>query len=177
MATAFRDYPKYFELIDGRRYAKVSPQRTHGILQLWLARRIADAAGARGDVGTEWKFYLGGRPGAKNALQPDVSFVSYERLAALTPAQAEKPRFAPDLAVEIRSPGDRPGLLRRKTARYLAKGSVLVVIVDPAKRTVSAHGPDDVTSFSEGDVFVHPAVPWLGFDVTALFEAARLRRT
>src|SRR6185312_7356790 len=60
MHATFRDYPKYFELIDGRRYAKGSPQRTHALLQGWLLLKLRELACDRGEVGSEWKFYLGG---------------------------------------------------------------------------------------------------------------------
>jgi|SRR5579862_6490029 len=175
MPTTFYDRPKYFELIDGRRYAKVSPQRTHSLLQGWLVEAMRRLVGGRGEIGTEWKFYLGGKPGLKNALQADVSFVSYERLRALTPAQREKPRIAPDVAVEIRSPDDRPALLRTKIARYLAKGAAIVIVVDPQKRTVAAHTSDETKTFYDGDRFSSDAVTWLEFDVSELFAAADFR--
>jgi Uma2 family endonuclease len=175
MHATWPDRPKYFELIDGRRYAKVSPQRTHSRLQGWLWHKLEELTGDRGEVGAEWKFYLGGRPGLRNALQPDVSFVSYARLRDLTPAQREKPRFAPDVAVEIRSPDDRPGLLRRKIVRYFGKGAVLVIDVDPHKRTVTAHQPGKTTPFHEGETFRVDALAWLTFNVTDLFAAAKWR--
>lgn len=175
MAVRSYDRPKYFELIDGRRYAKVSPQRTHALLQAWLLERVRASASGQGEVGTEWKFYLGGLPGLKNALQPDVSFISFERLATLTRAQAEKPYIAPDVAFEILSPGDRPGLLRTKIARYLERGAVAVVIVDPAKRTVAVHSSGGTSAQHAGETFANELVPWLTFAIDELFDAARWR--
>ena len=48
---------------------------------------------------------------------------------------------APDLAVEVRSPGDRSAAIADKVAQYLATGTLLVWVVDPQARRVVAHRP------------------------------------
>jgi Uma2 family endonuclease len=176
MQRSIGNHPKYYERLDGRRYAKVSPQRQHSLLQRKLAELIAGDAGGRGEVGTEWKFYVGRADGSDSALQPDVSFVSYERLDRLGDRGAEKPPFAPDIAAEIRSPDDRPGLLRQKIARYLGTGSVLAIVVDPASRTVTAYDAAGATAYAQTEVFAHAAAPWLRFSVADLFAVTSRAR-
>ena len=63
---------------------------------------------------------------------PDVAFVRKERLP--TPEPAGFPDFAPDLAVEVLSPGDRPGELLSKVADWLTAGTRLVWVIDPERR-------------------------------------------
>jgi Uma2 family endonuclease len=72
-------------------------------------------------------------------LCPDVAFVSRQRL----PAGAVGSRFlelAPDLAVEVLSPSDRPAAVRARVAEYLRLGVRAVWVLDPAERTVLVHG-------------------------------------
>lgn len=69
---------------------------------------------------------------------PDVAFVAADRVP-----RTGIPTFywpsAPDLAVEVLSPWDRPAEVRRKVEEYFAAGTRLVWIVDPAARTVHVY--------------------------------------
>lgn len=47
--------------------------------------------------------------------------------------------FAPDLAVEVVSPSDRASDVEAKVGDYLAAGTRLIWIVDPAARVVRVH--------------------------------------
>ncbi|MDQ2992327.1 MAG: Uma2 family endonuclease [Candidatus Eremiobacteraeota bacterium] len=169
MPTTIGPGPKYYEILDGVRYDKVSPKRTHAIVQLSIATGIRALAGARGDVGLEWEFRVGDVDGTSSILQPDVSFASRERLDALPETDREIPPFSPDVAIEIRSPSSRAGLRARKTTRYLATGAVLVLDVDPVERVIHAHARDGVRTYENGRRFEHPAVQWLSFDVREVF--------
>jgi Uma2 family endonuclease len=102
---------------------------------------------------------------------PDVSFVARERIPPAGSPDAFWP-FAPDLAVEVVSAGDRPGKVQAKVQEYLAGGSRLVWVAWPATRTVVAHaadgsvriyGPDDEL---DGDV----VVPGFRVPVADLYE-------
>jgi Uma2 family endonuclease len=72
---------------------------------------------------------------------PDVAFVRAERALG---ADEENWYYegAPDLAVEVLSPSDRPGQLAKKVKNYLDAGARLVWVVDPRARTVVVHAPD-----------------------------------
>ena len=70
---------------------------------------------------------------------PDVAFVRHERLPP--PLVSGRAALAPDLAVEIRSPNDRPGEVQQKVADYFAAGVRLVWLVDPDEQTVEVWTP------------------------------------
>ena len=175
-ATTFYpgDEPE-IELIDGLPVAKMSPKRRHAVLQTTLGALVREWAIGRGTVGTEWRFHLSGTPSRKNSYVPDLAYVSAARLRALTAASAEEPPFAPDVAVEIHSPGDRERNVGRKVERYLQYGSRLVLDVRPMSRTIVAHDVNGKRVFTERDRFEHAALPGFSFAVAALFSEADLR--
>ena len=81
---------------------------------------------------------------------PDVAFVQRERIPSVPP-QGFFPG-SPDLAVEIRSPDDRPKEIEGKIRNYLAAGSLVVWDVDPATKTVTVHRSDvEPRVFGEDD--------------------------
>ena len=93
--------------------------------------------------GAETGFVLARNP--DTLLAPDVAFVRQERIAA-----AGQPvtfwEGAPDLAVEVTSPGDtRPEVTRQEVTRqdtaWLSAGTRIVWVVDPRHATVTIHEP------------------------------------
>jgi Uma2 family endonuclease len=164
------------EWLDGRPHPKVSPKRTHSLLQGRLYTALSSWAEGRGDVGTEWRFRLP-KPGRRRtSFVPDVAFVSYGRLDALTDKQVEEPPFAPDVAIEVRSKGDRPKYVAEKIEAYLNSGSALVLDVNPRRRAIVAHDQSGERTFGTGDILTHPALPGFALDVEALFSAVERRR-
>lgn len=82
---------------------------------------------------------------------PDASFVSKERLPA-----RELPigfmDMAPDLAVEVVSPGDTAREVREKVEEWLGAGTRLVWIIYPSARSVTVYqSPEDFQELSERD--------------------------
>lgn len=74
---------------------------------------------------------------------PDASWVSNERLAALSTDQ--RSRFlpiCPDFVIELRSATDPLPQLKAKMAEYLACGAVLGWLIDPANRRVVVYRPE-----------------------------------
>ncbi|MFY9780881.1 MAG: Uma2 family endonuclease [Candidatus Baltobacteraceae bacterium] len=144
----FTDAQKpYVESIGGRREPKVSPRRRHALLQWRMAAQLDQWARGRGEVGTEWRFYLLESKGRSSSLVPDVAYVSFERLPRELPEDArERPRLAPDIAVEILSPGDSRTTLAEKIALYLRHGARVVIVLDPIARTLTQHAADGVTT-------------------------------
>jgi Uma2 family endonuclease len=69
---------------------------------------------------------------------PDVSFVSQERGGQHVGSSKPFPG-APDLAVEVLSPSNRPAEIHAKVADYLAAGCPLIWLVDPETRSVTVH--------------------------------------
>ena len=83
----------------------------------------------------ETGFLLRRRPDTVRA--PDVAFVTGERLGHETPAGFLA--LAPDLAVEVVSPGDSTATVRDKVQDWLEAGTRLVWVVYPEARSVVAH--------------------------------------
>ena len=100
-------------------------------------------------TGADGAFFLARDP--DTVLVPDVAFVRWERLPG-----RERPRgycpVPPDLAVEVRSPTDRPGEIARKLDLYRRAGVPLVWWVDPMRRTVAVYRDGLLAGeFGEGD--------------------------
>ena len=138
------------ELVRGELRMMIPPAYEHGRITFRFGYRL----GAHVEplkLGTilaaETGFLLSRDPDTVRA--PDVAFVRAEREPG--PIRGYFPG-APDLAVEVLSPEDRPGPVRRKVAEWLAAGSLAVWVVDPRARTVTVHEPDsDPRVLSESD--------------------------
>ena len=76
----------------------------------------------------------------------DVSFISRERLQGQPPLKGFRPG-APDLAVEVMSPGDSKREVAEKAAEWLDAGANMVWVVNPKLRAVTVYRPfaDSVT--------------------------------
>ncbi len=159
------------ESIGGRWEQKVSPRRKHSLLQSRLGTWLTLWAGERGEVGTEWRFYMLPKGEKPSSLVPDVSYVSFERMPPSFGELREQPTISPDIVVEVLSPLDRMKTLQQKLVIYFAHGSRLVIVVDPEKHVVTMHergGESRV--FGIGDTAVTTAYADLSLDVTALFQ-------
>ncbi|GAC1532410.1 MAG: Uma2 family endonuclease [Vulcanimicrobiaceae bacterium] len=162
----------YVELINGIEVPKVNPQLRHAQLQTKLAVLVSLWAETQeGVVVTEARFWLDVNPKTATSLLPDVAFVTAERLRDLSATDQQQPPFAPDLAIEIRSPSDRDRNVALKIERYLERGARLVLDVDPQKRVIVAH--DGVASrvFGSGEIVEHSAMMGLRLDVDAVMKA------
>jgi Uma2 family endonuclease len=132
------DDGKRYELVRGVLVEMSHPQSQHGIvlvalaalLRTWVRPRAIGSIMA--DVGHVVE------RGPDTVRGPDVAFVRAGRLNLRKTSWVEG---GPDLAVEIRSPGDRKGEIEERVADYLHAGTPLVWIVDPAKRTVVVRAP------------------------------------
>jgi len=156
------------ESIRGAWFQKVSPRTRHSLLQGRMFLALATCLGERGFVGPEWRFYFAPSDERPSSLVPDVAFVSKERLPSPGDAR-ERPLLAPDIAVEVLSPGDRVNVLETKIELYLTHGAVLVIVVDPDKKTVRFRERDRDASFARGERACGTAFPELAIDVTELF--------
>ena len=97
----------YVELIDGLEVSKSPTVTRHSLLQTVFGSWLLQLAEPYGIVGTEYRVYPVPKGERLSALVPDVAFVSFERMRELSEFEGERPPFATDLAVEIRSRDDR----------------------------------------------------------------------
>jgi Uma2 family endonuclease len=84
---------------------------------------------------------------------PDVAFVARERLASVPKGRGYFPG-APDLAVEVVSPGDTYSEVEAKVEEWLEAGSRMVVVVNPRNETLKVYrGVADVARLTVADTF------------------------
>lgn len=128
-----------YELVNGWLVSEPPPGLRHGrivtrlaaLLDAYARRRRAGVV-LSGDTG----FVLHRSPDTVRA--PDIAFVRLERYQAVDDERFAMPG-APDLAIEILSPGNRRGEIHAKVADYLEAGTVLVWVVDPELEQVFSY--------------------------------------
>jgi Uma2 family endonuclease len=132
---------KRTELVRGVLVVREPAGSRHGLVTMNLGAELAVYAkqtGAGGVYAAETGFKLASNPDTVRA--PDIAFVTRERLPP--PATTGYPPLAPDLAVEVLSPGDRPGEVLAKVADWLSAGTRLVWVVDPERRVARVYRHD-----------------------------------
>lgn len=78
-----------------------------------------------------------------NVRAPDVSFIAWSSLPGGKRPSVAIPLLAPDLCIEVLSPGNTKREMQRKRKDYFAAGVKLVWMIDPAKRTATVYDADD----------------------------------
>lgn len=123
---------------------KPMPDYPHSKLQAFLIVLLYSflAQTKLGEVLPEFRCIFGPR-GRERAVVPDLVYVSNERLPRLHRGEDRHLRAAPDLAIEILSPGQPVGRFVDKLLFYLRHGVRLVWVLDPVERTVLVLRPDD----------------------------------
>ncbi len=126
-----------YELIDGVAVAKMSPKYFHARSTLHLVRILDQWSDGRGRLGIEWAIDL-----TDNFTPvPDLIYISFDRLPATWEENAACP-VAPELAIEIISPGQTFGQMIQKASIYLNNGVLRVWIVDPSTQSLTVFYPD-----------------------------------
>jgi Uma2 family endonuclease len=165
---------------DGWRYGLVAGE----------LRRMAPAGGEHGYVAGQAFYTLKsfleaqGRGGALFAAEtgfrirsnpdtvraPNVAFVGPERLDRAR--VRGYPDLAPDLVVEVVSPGDKASEVREKVAEWLGAGARLVWALYPRTRSVTVHRPGDEARVLQADEILdaEPVLPGLSCRVGDLFD-------
>jgi Uma2 family endonuclease len=82
---------------------------------------------------------------------PDIAFLGKERLQGEMPEEAFWPG-APELAVEVLSPGDTAGEVDEKVGAWLDAGVSMVWVVNPKWRTVTVYrSATEIKTLTEND--------------------------
>ena len=82
---------------------------------------------------------------------PDVAWIAPGRIPAGTQGY---PELAPDLAVEVKSPGNSNAEMAAKAAMWLCYGSRQSWVLNPENTTVTIHRPNaEPVTLTEDDVF------------------------
>jgi Uma2 family endonuclease len=166
------------EWILGRAVQKVSPQRRHALIQATLASALLSWAmkNGAGMVGTEWEFRVTPAGEITRPLVPDIAFLSFDRLSFEEQQVSEIPYIAPDVAVEIVSPGDGRAFLVEKVRVYLAAGSSLVLVVDPKMQNIAIHDVHGTRVLGVTDTLEHAGLPGFSLRVGAIFEEPKPKK-
>lgn len=140
------------ELVHGELRTMTPTGGEHGLLTYRLARIVGNFVEPNelGVVfGAETGFRIQSNPDTVRA--PDLAFVRSERVPAGGIPKTFWPG-APDLAVEVISPGDRYEEVEEKVLEWLNAGVEIVWIINPRTRTVTVHSQaEGVKILSEAD--------------------------
>ncbi|MBI3945832.1 MAG: Uma2 family endonuclease [Armatimonadetes bacterium] len=141
------DDGRKWELVDGE--AKEVPAGfEHDVIGANVIALLAPHARGKGFVAGS---QAGFRMVTGNIRSPDVSFTRKERLPDGRPTKGFAP-FAPDLAVEVLSPGEDFLDLPRKVAEYFASGAQAVWLLEPqAQRVTVYHSPTETSDYGPED--------------------------
>ncbi len=158
------------EWLAGGPVQKMSPFYAHGAVQRRIMELLQPWAQARGRVASEWRFRLAPPGEIRRPLVPDVSYLSFARLAADAYDAADAPTIPPDAAFEVLSKSSRHALVRAKIDVLLGCGTPLVVILQPRDWTVALHDGGTPVLLRGDDAFAHPALPGFTATARAFFE-------
>lgn len=155
------------ELIDGELIMSPAAQEQHQS----LSTRLVILIGGQMQTGRTYHAPFDVFLDDENVVQPDVLWVSPERSARI---HARGLSGAPDLAVEILSPGSAKRDRVTKFALYERFGVREYWLADPANRTLEACALRDgrfqpLGIFAPGDSFASPLLG-LTVDLSALFR-------
>ena len=162
------DFYNRYELLKGELLTMSPVGFTHGAVTMnlaWLLRLQLQTNNLGvvvvGDVG----FKLETNP--DTVLAPDIAFITYDHLGTASPGFHSG---APDLAVEVISPGDTKPEVDRKTALWLELGARSVWNVNPKKRTVEVNRADGSKALlHDTDELVDDTVPGFRVKVSEIF--------
>ena len=85
-------------------------------------------------LGRVYEGQTGFRLSTDHCFEPDISFVSKERLKLILPVEEKLLHGAPDLAVEVLSPSDSITGTEKKITLYLVHGARLGWMIDPKNK-------------------------------------------
>jgi len=142
---------RWYELVAGELKPMTPPSSRHAAVVSQLDRLLGNHV-ARRKLGV----VLAGDPGfllardPDTVLAPDIAFIRADRITA-QPLGEGYWSGAPDLAVEVLSPGNAPNEARDKALAWLDAGARLVWVVDPATRTVTVYrSSTDIETLPQG---------------------------
>jgi len=166
-----KDSSHRYELMKGALHTMSPAGAKHGKIAMIIGARLqtfADDHGVGSVFGAETGFLLTRNPDTVRA--PDAAFVSQARLPESGVPAGYFPG-APDLAVEVVSPGDTAGEVEEKMQMWLAHGASLVWVIYPATRTVTAYRHDGSATVLHDDDLLggETVLPGFTFAVSRLF--------
>jgi Uma2 family endonuclease len=159
------------ELVHGQLRVMAPAGAEHGRVAMrvgWLLAGHVDQHGLGAAFAAETGFVLTHDPDTVRA--PDAAFVSSERANAV----GRTARFwpgAPDFAAEVVSPDDSFREVEEKALVWLAGGTKIVLVLDPARQTATTYRPpgDARVHTGQDTIELSDAVPGWRVTVAELF--------
>ena len=160
----------YRELMDGEVFEKPMPNALHGglaarlIFLLTLHQQQNDTFHVctemrHADAATDWVFL------------PDISVLLKSQSVASLSELTDPVLFPPDFAIEVLSPGDRAGMISRRTEAYRKAGTTLLWFVDPENESIPAweRSAGQFEAPRDRPLSAAPILPGFELDIPALF--------
>jgi Uma2 family endonuclease len=171
---ALPDEGKKRELVRGVIVEMAPPNAEHGSLALRLGRFIGALVDEKklGLATVETGYVLSKEPTTVRA--PDIAFISSARLENVD-LRGYIP-IAPDLAVEVVSPGDTASEVVTKVAEYIQAGTRLVWVVYPDVKKVYVYQTAEAAKIVDINGVLDGAdvLPGFSLAVQALFEGLQV---
>jgi Uma2 family endonuclease len=165
---AYEDPLSRYEIINGELIVSPAPAPDHGQLVLALYDAFKSSVKA-GKLGRLWVAPVDVELGLHNIIQPDLLFISRDRLGMV----GKIIRGVPDLAVEVVLPGSLRQDYVAKRALYELAGVKEYWIVDPMRRSITVLVLENgaYVSVEPGDGFARSTVvPGVEIEIFPLFE-------
>lgn len=172
---AFMELPDdghHYEVIDGELIDMGNSGALHGyvcslLLAALMGYILPKKLGVILDSSTAFKMKNG------NKRSPDIAFFAKERLQGIIELPSSFLEGAPDLAVEVLSPGNTVEEIDDKIAEYFENGSRLVWVISPTQHYVlvyhSAQEPDHLLK-SIDSLDGEEVIPGFSLPVADLFQ-------
>jgi Uma2 family endonuclease len=162
-----------YELVDGQIFPKMSPKKFHSRLTRAVLSLLEQWCDGKGEVFIELAIKLT-RQQRDWVPTPDLLYISHERLPANWDEDTACP-VAPDLVIEIISPGQTFGQMTAKAKDYLNAGVSRVWVVDSQARSVTVFYPDAAPQTYMGEELVTDSLfSGLEFMAETVFTMAKI---
>ncbi len=162
-----------YELVDGQAITKMSPKSFHSAIQAALIILLQSWCRQRGRIYPEWAIKLK-RRGIDWIPVPDLTYISNQRLSADWMLDEACP-VAPELVIEIISPGQTFGDLAEKATDYLQAGVARVWLIDTKVQSITIFYGDTLPKTIKGTTAIADDLfPQLELTPQQIFQQAGL---
>lgn len=164
-----------YELVNGQAIPKMSPKSFHSAVQAALIILLQSYFQDKGRIYPEWAIKL-----KRNEVDwvpvPDLTYISFDRLSVDWMLDEACP-VAPELAIEIISPGQNFGDLTEKATDYLQAGVSRVWLIDTQARSITIFYPDTLLKTIKGSTAISDDLfPELQLTPLQVFQQAGLAK-
>jgi Uma2 family endonuclease len=137
-----------YELINGQAIPKMPPKSFHSAVQAAVIVLLQNWIQRKGRIYPEWAIKLQ-RNGVDWVPVPDLTYISCDRLGTDWMLDEACP-VAPELTIEIISPGQSFGDLAEKATDYLRAGVARVWLIDTQAKSITIFYPDTLPQTLRG---------------------------